>query len=897
MKKFLLTIILFSLFSASYGQVTINKKIMVVPGNLPCINIEVQDSESGSPLEGAIVKLFFSTGDTIKLVSDRYGKVNYIKKFPKDSICITINYLGYKEIRYTHVVSQPNIYLVAKLDTDPININSIIIKGDRIAMVIRGDTTIYNVSAFKTLNGDPLFELLKKLPGIEIRSGNIYANGLIVKRVLVNGTPMFSDNTKSAIELLKADNIEKIKVYEEFSARDVAIGDTLKSKDRVLDVSTKKKTNAIKQVSIQTLYGNYLDSKSHGKFNDVYSAQSQYDSHAVGNNLIAMFGYGEKSSFSGIPAGLYGNDMSGLLLWDKSSKDYKFNFLTSTMFSRKQNMDYSTVTKDFTPNASYSSRQEINDMSSNNQLSNFSNTNGISFRINKKHKFFIDFGILRTERVFNNSVYGNILLNGASTYLSNMESCDSKSDISYNFAIKHSFNLGKPKRDITSKVSFRIGNGSGYGWSIDTLASGTQKIFISNDQDNHNYNISGEISYTEPLTKKAFLLFKYSADENNGKSRKISIDRITGVADQNNNYDFSQKNNMQNVSTRYIYRSNEIELNVGVGMQLFRQNLNDKPPNELAKSRNYTNFIPNLRFKYSKLSQYFELNYNENIIVPYVEQLRNELNTYNAPLYYTGNESLKETVQRTISIMYSITNFRTFSSWVFNVKTDLFQNANVIKEDFFSERTILPKFENFEFPAGSILQTTKKAKGKFSFQVDAKYSSKSKLLHSNVNALIKYSYNKIPYYLYESLRENDMQSIWFNIGLISDFSKKIELSLSSETELGYYDRNNNALLKELVEHLRSSIRWNFCNRFGINASGTFRVRNTNMPGTALNETKVDTELFYKFGKNYTGNISLNFDDIFNQCKSFNVLLENDFIQTQRMTVLGRNIFLKLSYSF
>ncbi len=70
-----------------------------------------------------------------------------------------------------------------------------------------------------------------------------------------------------------------------------------------------------------------------------------------------------------------------------------------------------------------------------------------------------------------------------------------------------------------------------------------------------------------------------------------------------------------------------------------------------------------------------------------------------------------------------------------------------------------------------------------------------------------------------------------------------------------------------------------------------------MPGTALNEIKVDTELFYKFGKIYNGNISINFDDIFNQCKTFNILLENDFIQTQRMIVLGRNIFIKLSYSF
>jgi len=561
MKKCYLTIILFSVFSASYGQVVLNKKITISPESHPFINIEINEAESGLQLEGAIVKIVINHGDTINLVSDRFGSVNYIfKKIPRDSLNIIIQSMGYKELRYTSKFSIPQICLVASLTIDPININSIIIKGEQIAMVIRGDTTIYNAAAFKTMNGDPMYELLKKLPGVEIQNNNVYVNGQIIKRILINGSPVFADNTKSAMELMRADNIDKIKVYEDYSAQDKALGDTIKTKDCVLDVSTKKKVSIIKQVSIQTTYGMYLGANNDGKHDNLYSEQGQYNRHMVGNNLIAMFGYGDKSSFSGNPTGAFDNDVSGLLNWNKNSEDYKYNFQSYTMLSSKRNYVFSSTENDFSPNAFYFSRQELNDMSSRNLLSNVTSNNGLTYRFHKRHRLLVTLGLTGAHKGLDNSTYNNIMLNGVTTYLSNMERYDSKYDMSFNSSLKYNYNFGKPRRDLTTKISYTLGTGMGKGWSIDTTASSTQKIFLSNNQDSHNYNFNGEISYTEPLTKKSHLLIQYGAEKNSGKSKMLSVDRITGLRDQKNTYDFTQDYIAHKTFTRFIYRSNEIDL-------------------------------------------------------------------------------------------------------------------------------------------------------------------------------------------------------------------------------------------------------------------------------------------------------------------------------------------------
>lgn len=56
-----------------------------------------------------------------------------------------------------------------------------------IKMYHKGDTLIYNADAFQTADGSMLDDLVRQLPGVEMRDGRIYAQGKFVESILISG--------------------------------------------------------------------------------------------------------------------------------------------------------------------------------------------------------------------------------------------------------------------------------------------------------------------------------------------------------------------------------------------------------------------------------------------------------------------------------------------------------------------------------------------------------------------------------------------------------------------------------------------------------------------------------------------------------------------------------------
>ena len=170
-----LFILCFGAFPA-FGQVSFsesNDAGYVINGASPSpfVSVTVADSVSSKPLPGAAV--FVSGGhdtDTLKIVSDENGHIPLMpNRFMQDTISVYVSYLGYKPVSFRPPVSKRYVKVRVKLQEDPQQINSIIITDKAVAMVIRGDTTIYNAAAFKTMKGERLRGLLKQLPGVEVK--------------------------------------------------------------------------------------------------------------------------------------------------------------------------------------------------------------------------------------------------------------------------------------------------------------------------------------------------------------------------------------------------------------------------------------------------------------------------------------------------------------------------------------------------------------------------------------------------------------------------------------------------------------------------------------------------------------------------------------------------------
>lgn len=78
------------------------------------------------------------------------------------------------------------------------------VTASKIRMVVKGDSLVYNADAFQLSEGTMLDGLIKRLPGFELRDGQITVNGQYVSSLLVNGEDFFRGDPRVALENLPA---------------------------------------------------------------------------------------------------------------------------------------------------------------------------------------------------------------------------------------------------------------------------------------------------------------------------------------------------------------------------------------------------------------------------------------------------------------------------------------------------------------------------------------------------------------------------------------------------------------------------------------------------------------------------------------------------------------------
>ena len=111
-------------------------------------------------------------------------------------------------------------------------------------VTLKADTFMYNASAFRTPEGSVVEELVKRLPGAEVDdNGTIKINGKEVKKILVDGKEFMTGDTKTALQNLPTNIIDRIKAYDQQSdlARVSGIQDG--EEETVLDFGIKPGMN------------------------------------------------------------------------------------------------------------------------------------------------------------------------------------------------------------------------------------------------------------------------------------------------------------------------------------------------------------------------------------------------------------------------------------------------------------------------------------------------------------------------------------------------------------------------------------------------------------------------------------------------------------------------------
>ena len=122
-----------------------------------------------------------------------------------------------------------------------LELNEVVVKSTRIKMFYRGDTLVYDATAFKLPDGSMLDALIRQMPGVTMNDGGeIFVNGRKVDELMLGSRSFFKGNRKVLLENLPYYTVQNIKVYDKQSDMSKALGYDVDAKSFVMDVNLKQ---------------------------------------------------------------------------------------------------------------------------------------------------------------------------------------------------------------------------------------------------------------------------------------------------------------------------------------------------------------------------------------------------------------------------------------------------------------------------------------------------------------------------------------------------------------------------------------------------------------------------------------------------------------------------------
>ncbi|MCF6241559.1 MAG: hypothetical protein L3J74_09470 [Bacteroidales bacterium] len=136
----------------------------------------------------------------------------------KDSVVLNISRIGFK--KKVLKISTDIKYIKAKLDvSDKTEFKEIVVTADKKAIIDRGDTIKYAVSAFADGTEINAEDILAKLPGITVdkKSGKIKYQGKEIKKILLDGDDLTDNNYKVLSKNLAAEWLDEVEILQHFT--------------------------------------------------------------------------------------------------------------------------------------------------------------------------------------------------------------------------------------------------------------------------------------------------------------------------------------------------------------------------------------------------------------------------------------------------------------------------------------------------------------------------------------------------------------------------------------------------------------------------------------------------------------------------------------------------------
>ena len=860
------------------------------------LRVVVIDKETSSPLHGADVSL--SCGkDTLKAASGRNG-VAFFTHIPfresRDTVVLSVSFLGYKDLETAFLLKKES-YMKAMMEADPQQLNEIVVRDKSVLMIIRGDTTIYNASAIATMRGDRLADILGRLPGLSVSGGIIYIKGEPVSKILLNGSSIFGSDIGVALEMIRADDIRNVKVYDQYDQDRLLEADTLDRKERVLDVMTRRQTGVMQETKLGASAGVFTEKGLDGKTDAAAMLSGSYRRFTDdGMSVEGSVGLDRNYSDAEPSSSPKDNAVASMILGRK--RKFKDSFFHSLNIgydgSRFQDYEF----REYSPSSSFAERSSESSGSRSDRRLGVSYTGRSGFAIGKNNTLHVSFAAGYGHNV-STDIDGMSVITDNRRVFSSIT--DEKRDRRYSLSASLAFNrhFGKPGRVLEISADYGHAWLSGHEERVDTSSADYMRQWMDGKTRRSSGDLSFDAGYCEPLCGENLRLSAgYGLYGKFYDGNRIADDFLCGVTDTLNTYDYRQ-NNLENrfrAGVLFRNRKKNMTLDASLVYVLASQTRTEKFPYSSGYLRSYGHVAPRVVFSWSTPVFSVNLNYNEFQLIPSADQTREVLDNSSPLFLRAGNSSLKQSISR--NVFLGLSAFWSSCSMNMNLTFTNTSDAFASRTVYFIEDTLLPEY-GYTAAAGSQLTVPVNIDGTGSLIAGMSFSSYINPINTMLVIGPGYNYSVMPFMTGEVCHDTEMHAFNINLQFETVVAKSVDFGASIAPSFGRNLLDGFLIYGFFGLDLTGNAKANFLKHCWLRSDVTYSFMKTDIESFGYDRLIWNAGISYKFGKNDAFEVGLDCYDILDRSNTWSILSRNDYIGTSWSAILGRSIILSFRCSF
>lgn len=912
MKKKISLLILFlcTLFSAAHAANDPAEKRKA--GKTGTVTGIVTDSLSREAMPGAVIELD-STG--MGVLTNAQGAFTLQNVPLNKATYLKVSFIGYRTLTVPFTPTEAQTALPPiEMTTEGIVLDDILVEAAPPMTIVRGDTTQYNASAFKTNPDASAGDLLSKMPGFEAdENGSIKAQGEAIQRVYVDGKSYFKDDVETAMNSIPANAIESVELFDEKSEETKFTGADDGTRIKTVNIVTKaKKKNA------------YF-----GEYSAGYGTDNRYTVSALTNMFMGdhrlTFGVGS-NNINISPTqnrGYYGRaGGGGISLATGVSLNYSKEFKKKESNERAGEAAFNYRFNHADNDAERASVQEYfsTENYTNRTYSSLSSSNTVT----KSHNFYGMFN--RTFKDKLNVFFspnGNISLsdgdsNSESLSVINEDRTNSKTGNksqvnSYNLngvlSVMYKFN---DKRSMTFSVNGGYSNSTNNTYlrgNITNLIDGVEKDSLY-DQYSPNRaitnNIRGELRYIEKLSKRSNLMVNYSLGYNWGNADKKTylFDERTGQyvdIDSTLSNIYNRNTLTQKAGVGYTFNNPDNGFNAMVQVNFQNDRIKQDMTYPNTMHSDYTFNSPNIMVfmgTRKKDGMNFHAHFMSSPQLPGISQLQNVINNNNPLKVSSGNPNLKQSYQNRLFLRYNLSNTLKSTSLSFDVR--LTQTSNYIA----NRTTLLDRDTPIETASGTVIvqkgaeyTTIDNMNGYWNAGTNLSYAFPVKKIKSSLTVSLEYDYSRLPSVYNEEKLFSRNNDAGLRLALNSNISENVDFTVSNKVSYSHGNSSTGSVNNSIIERMNLRFNWIIWKGFFVNAEYMFRYNHyTQNPLQDPAQNSLNAAIGKKFMKSRM-EVRLSAYDLLNQNRNISQAVRDMYVETSTSNILQRYFTLSVRYKF